>query len=331
LLATVVQPLTYLSLFRAQQVWFMVNSALLGVLLYLSLTSIASEWIQQHWGLVVLAVVLAPPTYLCLQIGQLGIVMAVLLVAIYAMQARRSVGGLVLAVACVLKLFPALLGFYFFRRRAWLLLWHSGLATLSLLILNLAFVDYHAYVRYVSHLFPKNAFPAESEFNISLYGFWFRLFTNNGFTIPVVHFPLLAMLGTVVASSLTIILGLWGTPHGRDPHPAHTFSLWLTVLLLVSPINGYYNLSLVLFPMLTLIRHLRNHPSHSQTMGLMLATVLLWIPPGWTAPLGAVHRTLHTGWGLLFLTPSLYGLVIYFIILLVQLRGLQPTYVVYDG
>src|SRR6266511_4229948 len=106
-------------LFRAQQVWFMVNSALLGVLLYLSLTSIASEWIQQHWGLVVLAVVLAPPTYLCLQIGQLGIVMAVLLVAIYAMQARRSVGGLVLAVACVLKLFPALLGFYFFRRRAW--------------------------------------------------------------------------------------------------------------------------------------------------------------------------------------------------------------------
>ena len=77
------------------------------------------------------------------------------------------------------------------------------------------------------------------------------------------------------------------------------FSLWIVALLLLTPINGYYNLPIVLFP--ALARSLADRPAPRLTTALLLGTALLWVPPGWAARSPALDTALRIGWGTLLL------------------------------
>lgn len=325
LLAYLIQPIAVLPPFTAQRLWFAINTALLGVLLAISLKQCAAPAIQARWGLVVFAVVLAPPTILCLQLGQLGIVMAVLLIAIYSMRQRTMAVSFVFAVACLLKLYPALLGVFFLRRRSWSVLVGGSMAAFGIVLVHIALAGSEPYQRYLSNPFPRSAFPAEAEFNISLYGFWFRLLTTNAYAISVMHFPFLAILLTCLTSVAIVGIGLWLTMHAQAVDEALIFSLWLTVICLVAPINGYYNLSLMLVPVLALLRHLRKRPSPRLSQALLVATLLLMIPPNWNTSVEWLYTSVHSGWGVLVLTPSLYGMLIYYSILVVVIHRMRNT------
>jgi hypothetical protein len=87
-------------------------------------------------------------------------------------------------------------------------------------------------------------------------------------------------------------------------------------MLLLAPINGYYNLVLLLLPLLAALKHLEQQPDRRAARWLILATALAWFPPGWTDVHPAVYDALHRGVGLLVLTPAIYGLAIYLGLLL---------------
>jgi len=69
-------------------------------------------------------------------------------------------------------------------------------------------------------------------------------------------------------------------------------------MLLLSPINGYYNLVLLLLPLLAALGHLECYPDRRALRWLILATALVCIPPGWTHVHPAIYDTLHRGMGL---------------------------------
>jgi hypothetical protein len=49
------------------------------------------------------------------------------------------------------------------------------------------------------------------------------------------------------------------------------------------------------------------------------------IPPNWNTSVEWLYTSVHSGWGVLVLTPSLYGLLIYYSILVVVIHRMRNT------
>jgi hypothetical protein len=313
LLAYLVQPLAALDLYQAQRVWFAINCLALGMLIRLAIQVSGSDLAHRHWGVVVLGTVLAPPTRLSLQLGQVSILMALLLVAAFALRRRAApISGALLALATLIKLYPGFLGLFYSSRRSRTVAWWGLAAGALLLALSAMIYGLAPYQNYLHKNVQSNFYPYAAEFNISLVGFWDRLLAASSYAQPLATWPGLARALAALCS-----IGVVGVclRAGRDAadEPTHLlqYSAWLCGMLLLSPINGYYNLVLLLLPLLAALSHLERHPYRQATHWLILAGALICIPPGWTQARPALYDALHRGPGLFLLTPAIYGLAIY--------------------
>jgi hypothetical protein len=86
-------------------------------------------------------------------------------------------------------------------------------------------------------------------------------------------------------------------------------------MMLLSPLNGVYNLVLLLLPLLAVLHYLEQHPDRGVRNWLILATTLVCVRPLWSEWSLALDTFVHVGWGLLLLAPPFYGLLIYLILL----------------
>lgn len=323
LLAYLVQPLSFLPQGYAQQVWFFINVGLLALLFLLCRKILAGIITPKLWSVIALAVVIAPPIRLCLQLGQIGLLIAVLLTALFACERHTFVAGLCLALASMLKIYPALFGLFLLARRSWALASMTTICVLGLFASTLISNGLIPYRQYLSNAILSHA-PAQAEFNISFYGFWSRLFITSKYAVPIAHVPALALLLTALSSLVVVVLVVrMTTTNTSILYRQLLFSAWLVGMSLLSPINGYYNLVVLLFPLLSLVQYMRESPSPKIQHWLVLATLLLYVPPAWADSIPWIYKRVHTGWGLLFLTPSLYGLLLLLGLLLVALRNLQ--------
>jgi hypothetical protein len=130
--------------------------------------------------------------------------------------------------------------------------------------------------------------------------------------MPLVNAPLLAQ-GLTILSSL-LVLGVCLAVRrrsGDDEHRLLEYSLWLCAMLILSPINGSYNLLLLLLPLLVILGRLERTPDRRMRNWLIVGTALACWPPAWSDGLPTVYNAVHIGWGTLILTPAFYGLVVY--------------------
>src|SRR5262245_1039977 len=81
LFAYLMQPLGMIGYRSAQWVWFALNTLLLGVLMALCQRLTNATLARRWWGVLVLGMLIAPPTRLTLQLGQASLLVAVLLVS----------------------------------------------------------------------------------------------------------------------------------------------------------------------------------------------------------------------------------------------------------
>jgi hypothetical protein len=306
-------PLSLLSQTQGQYLWFGLNCLALAGLVWLSLRLAQAQSARVWWGVLVCGALLAPPTRLSLQLGQLSIALALMLVAGFALAPRRplAAGGL-LALAGMVKLYPFALGAAHLLRRQRRVLLGAAAAVALLLAATLLAYGPLPYQRYLERVLLGNFYPYAAEHNISLFGFWRRLLSTSRYAVPLAHLPALAT--ALAALSSLAVLGLC-LRAGRGPDTLRgarlQYSMWLCAMLLLSPVNGYYNLVLLIFPLLALLRELELRPDPRLRNLLALATALVCIPPTWTDGIAPLHHSLHIGWGLLLLTPSLYGLLLY--------------------
>ncbi len=124
MLAILMQPLGLLPLEQAQLLWLWINAALLGALIACAVRMVYSPLIRRYWGVIALLVLLAPPTSTNLLIGQLGICMGLLTIAAVLLASKSSWwAGFVLALAGLIKIYPAVTALaYLFQRRS-VLIW----------------------------------------------------------------------------------------------------------------------------------------------------------------------------------------------------------------
>lgn len=322
LLAYLFIPLAALERLRMQQLWFLINSAALLGLVWLALRQFAPARAARYWGVVLLAVASAPPTTAGLFLGQLAVLLALAGTASFVLARRHDwVAGSLLALASAIKLYPALLGIYFLQRGPRRTLAAAIGAGAIFGAIPIVVSGIAPYQRYIDKVLLGGFYPYAAEFNVSLAGLWARLFTINGYVEPIGDLPLLAR-GLTLVTSLLVLGVCLATPASSDRLGQQiAFSAWMCGMLLLTPLNGFYNLVALVVPFCTLVACLEVRRSRWGIAALAGATLLVCVAPGWSAASPMLDQLTHSGWGALLLTPALYGVVIYLGMLAWYARG----------
>jgi hypothetical protein len=326
LFAYIMQPLGQLEYRTAQSIWFGLNTLLLGGLIALCMRLSGSALARRYWGIVILIVLVAPPTRLSLQLGQVSILLALMLVGSLALERRPYLAGLLLAGASWIKLTPIVIAMRYLLRRPRAVLCWTIVAGVVLLALSLLAFGLAPYLSFFDSIVFGRTYPYAAEHNISFYGFWNRLLAPSLYAEPLIDAPLLARALILLSSLAMLGLCIWATRAPTDQLGSQiVFCLWLCAMQLLSPSNGYYSLVALLLPLLVVLRYLEQRSDRGVRLWLFVGTALICIPPTWSDWQPALYNTVHTGWGLLVLTPSLYGLLIYTILLAHLARSYRLT------
>jgi Glycosyltransferase family 87 len=278
--AVLALPFGRLSYSQAQLVWNLANIPLLLISIVLIVRELRVPFARA--SILPLGVLLLGwhALYSQIQHGQLNIVLLALITAAWAFDRRgRAVGaGFALGVAAALKLFPAFLFLYFLGTKNVRAMLAGAIAFLALngaafAILGLA--DFETYVRDV---IPSVANYQSSRQNVSLAGFWLRVFDPhpNERIVALATVPFAAQalsFGTRFAVALTIAWAAWKsrTPPTRD----RAFALAVVGMLLVSPIVWPHYYLMLAMPLAWLWMILTGR---IRRIAFWLAFVILWLP-----------------------------------------------------
>ncbi|HEU5099359.1 MAG TPA: glycosyltransferase family 87 protein, partial [Roseiflexaceae bacterium] len=284
------QPFGLLEHRTGQLLWFGINILMLGALIALCIRMSSSAVAQRYWGVVVLGTVLAPPTRLSLQLGQVSILMALLLVGCGLLARRRpAIAGLLLTLASIIKLYPALLGVYFLLRGPRRVAWWSLAWVIALVAVFLPVYGVQHYRTFAEVVILSSNHPYTAEFNLSLVAYWDRIFRPSPYAVPLLNAPLIARALTILSSLLVLGICLVARRRSDDDESyLLEYSLWLCAMLILSPINGSYNLLLLLLPLLVIMGRLERAPDRRARNWLIVGTALACFPPAWSDGIPAV-------------------------------------------
>jgi hypothetical protein len=211
LFAYAMQPLGQIDYRTAQWIWFGLNTLLLGGLIALCMQLSGSTLARRYWGILILIMLVAPPTRLSLQLGQVSILIAVMLVGGLALERRPYLAGLLLAGASWIKLTPIVIAMRYVLRRPRSVLWWTIIAGLALLALSLLAYGIAPYQHFFDSVVFGRKYPYAAEHNISFYGFWSRLLAHSLYAVPLIDAPTLARTATLLSSVTTLGLCVWAT------------------------------------------------------------------------------------------------------------------------
>jgi hypothetical protein len=195
---------------------------------------------------------------------------------------RPFLAGMLLGVATAVKLFPGLFFLYFAAQRRWKTI-VAGIVALGLVtVLTVSVLGTRCYVDYFNQVIPSvNQYRSYAP-NISVWGFWYKLFDpNDGYLYnlaPLCESPLSARLGSLASSALIVASCVWVAWRSTSRlQRDQAFAITMIATLLVSPISWDHYL-LLLTPALALTwSHLR--PSNFDRVSFFVILLVFWAPP----------------------------------------------------
>ncbi len=225
--------------------------------------------------------------------GQVNLVITLCLYGVWWLASKPDptgkdnfwIGGL-LTIAFLLKLYPALLLFYFlFNRRIAVILWFGAWVTvfslMSLLILQpevwtgwynlLASMSGHgSAIKFISVGFP---------FNISLNGFFSRLFTANDWTSPVIALPALSQIFYYLSAGallfFTFRTSYTQSQHSGRPFSHNEFGLYLFTMFLIAPWSWAHHMVFLLPAIIPLVVTLAKQTVSRVTLIAVVALIII--------------------------------------------------------
>ncbi len=303
----VLWPLTSLSPLHAKHVWTILQLALL-LPLCLGLRALTAQPLRR----IVLIVVTCIPLHRNLLYGQLYILLLCLLVAAcWAYHNRMSsLAGSLIAVAAMLKIFPAVFLLYFLRKRDWPALAAAAITLAACTLLSVHIFGWQIHRTYVQSILPwtlrGEAMPPYAIASASISTLLHRLFVYEPQWNPHPWHNQPALLATLGPILQTLVLApalLLIRPASPSRHEAALeWSALLTATLTISTVPASYNFTLLILPAAVLCRYLK-----PALLPLPLAAGALYLGivyPGWnTSPTEGWHALLHV--------PRLYCLLLF--------------------
>lgn len=273
-------PLGKLSYSDAQLAWNLANLPLLILAIVLVVRETGMPF--QTPSILPLLVLLVGwhSLYSQIQHAQLNIVLMLLITSAWVLDRRgQSYGaGAALGAAAAVKLFPAFLFLYFLANRNWKAIAAGAATFLALNGIALAILGLDEFQTYIRDVVPTLANYQSSRQNVSLAGFWLRIFDPhpNEHVIAAIQQPLLGAIfsyGSRVAVAVLVAWVGWNsrTPFDRD----RAFALAVIGLLLVSPIAWPHYFLILAMPLAFLWQNLRGRPFR---IAFWVAFLVLWLP-----------------------------------------------------
>ena len=195
---------------------------------------------------------------------------------------RAVLAGLLVGIACLIKLFPGLIVLYLMLRRRWLAVAAATVTVVLGAAVTVMTVGPRDSIDFLAKIAPANlavfgAFPL----NASLTGLFGRLLTDGAWVRPLVAAPTLASW-LVWLASLGFVVALARHTLARpavSDHDDKTFSLALVAMLLISPLTWAHLFVVLILPFGLLLRdRLRGEAGSRLVMGAVVVLVLLSLP-----------------------------------------------------
>jgi hypothetical protein len=213
--------------------------------------------------------------------GQLNLVLLLLLTGTWAADRtdRPWLAGGLLGAAMAIKLFPGYVFVYFAARRQWRPLAAGASSFLLLTALTILVLGSACYRDYATV-----ALPAVEKYrvfwpNLSLAGFWHKLFNSQGsHIIPLWQNPALAWTATLISDAIVTVLTAWFIWRSRTLRECDlAFALTILAMLLVSPITWDHYFTLLFLPLFLL--WCWTPPAGSQRVAFWFLLISSWLPP----------------------------------------------------
>jgi hypothetical protein len=310
-------PLARLSYPNAVLVWNVISLVALGA----SLKIVANELAFPRRLLPPTLALMAfcHPIYGNIYQGQLTLILVLLVTAIWALErsGRSCWAGLLLGAATAVKLFPAYLAVYYAARGRLRPLAGAVLAFLALTTLTaivLGWDSYHDYLHIIINSQPKFR---SFAYNLSVAGFWHKLFdpvAETGPVEPLWPSPALARWGTLLTDLIVTMIVVLVTRRARTPVQRDlAFTSTVTAMLLVSPVTWDFSLPLLLVSIAVIGARVERSHARGIIVALILILTIDWIPQNiltelmragssssvfpWTFMLGAPSLKFYALWG----------------------------------
>jgi hypothetical protein len=279
---TLTLPFGKLSYPDALLVWNLLTFPLFLITVWVVLRELGA--LQSAWSLLPLAVLflLFSPIYHQVAQGQLNGLLGFLIALAWVADRRGRPGwaGVAVGLAAGLKLFPAFLFAYFLfaGRRA---LVTGGLTVLVVNGLAFAVLGPGEFRTYVREVIPSLSGYQSSWFNVSLTGFWLRIFNPQARekVIPLVVNPLAGAVLVWVSQVIVTALVVWAAWAARSARSVEArdraFAAAVVGMVLVSPIAWTHYFVLLVLPLALVWLRM---PSGFRRWVMTAAFVIIWLP-----------------------------------------------------
>jgi hypothetical protein len=310
-------PMTFLPYDVAIYLWSVFSVVLYCVTIWIILRELKIE-LATHWKVLLAGLALCwYPFQAHIALGQISLLVIVCLVWCWALlrRGRDLPAGVLLGIACLIKLFPGVIVVYLLLRRRWRAA-GAAIATLAAGgLLTLAVVGVPDTIDFFRRVAPLNGLAnAPVPINYALSGVFHRLFGDGLWVNPAVSAPwVVSPLATLCSLALTALLAfiVWRSPatlHADDT----TFSLACLVMLLASPITWQHIFPLLLLPLALLALDLARRFDRRRLALTLVVLVILSLPDIEIGrALMGYYRPYRMEWfaGQVFLIPT-FGLLL---------------------
>lgn len=297
-----------------------------------SLTIVARELAVSPWLLppTLALAAFCHPVYGNFYQGQLTLVLMFLVTAIWALERANCPGtaGLLLGAAATIKLFPAYLAVYYLARGQRRLVCTAMVSLLALTALTVFILGINTYKDYIFVVLPNQTKFRSFAYNLSIAGFWHKLFDpihETGPVEPLCLWPALARWGTLLSDLMvTSVAALFAYRAQKPRQRDLAFAAMISAMLLVSPVTWDFSLPLLLVPIAVLARSARTLQVHWIIAALLLILAIDWIPQNLLTALCQAGRSFNAfPWTFMLGAPSLkfYALLGTFLLALVAFEN----------
>ena len=241
--------------------------------------------LAQCWPALLALVPLAlffDPLLLQVHFAQLNLLLLFLVVGAWAAARRRqdALAGAFLGTAAAVKLYPSLLILYFALQRRWRLAAAALLAALAWLAATLLVFGVEAHLDYVFKVLPRVQEWRSGWGNLSLLGWWARLFdpgTKGGPVIPLLSAPTLARAGAFASVAILIVAASWIAWRARTLRQRElSLALFIVTMLLASPTSWEHYFILLILPAAIFWTV---GDGRLVALGLVVLLLPIWLPP----------------------------------------------------